>query len=230
MTAERKMISGIPALLWGEASDRLYIHVHGKMSRKEYAESFAAIAGENGYQTLSFDLPEHGERTDPGYRCDVWNGVRDLNAVADYAFSRWRHVSLYACSLGAYFALNAYAGRAIGNCLFQSPIVDMRWLVEHMMARAGVTPEQLECEKEIATPIDLLRWDYYQYIIAHPVSAWPIRTSILYAALDDLQPEASIRSFAEAFHAGVTVAPESRHPFMEPGDQPIVEKWIRDHL
>ena len=38
------IIEGIPAIIWGEASEKVYIHVHGKMSRKEYAEAFAEIA------------------------------------------------------------------------------------------------------------------------------------------------------------------------------------------
>ena len=97
-------IGSIPAVVWGSMSEKAYIHVHGKMSRKEYAEGFAAIADEKGYQTVSFDLPEHGDRAGGPDRCDVWNGIRDLNLIADYAFQRWTHVSLYACSLGAYFS------------------------------------------------------------------------------------------------------------------------------
>ena len=130
------------------------------MSRKEYADQFAIIAENNGYQVLRFDLPEHGERTDNSYRCDVWNGMYDLNAITDYVFGKWNHVSLFACSLGAYFALNAYVDRSFVKCLFQSPIVDMKWLVEHMMIWSGVTEKQLEEEKEIFMEIDTLRWDY----------------------------------------------------------------------
>ena len=229
MQMEKIEIAGIPAILWGDPSDRLYIHVHGKMSRKEYAESFAEIACEKGYQTLSFDLPDHGERIGQ-CRCDVWNGMRDLNAVADYAFDKWQHISLYACSLGAYFSLNTYADRPFEKCLFQSPVVDMLWLVEHMMLWSGVTPEQLEREKEIETQIDLLRWDYYQYILAHPVTAWPFPTEILYGELDDLQPETSVRTFADRFHAGLTISKGSRHPFMEPADAPVVRGWLKEHI
>ena len=64
MNKKQFNIDGIPAILWGKPSEKIYIHVHGKMSRKEYAEQFAKIAENKGYQTLSFDLPEHGERTD----------------------------------------------------------------------------------------------------------------------------------------------------------------------
>lgn len=102
MKTQKFMLGDIPAILWGEDSNKVYVHVHGKMSRKEYAESFAAIAETKGYQTLSFDLPEHGERTDPK-RCDVWSGVADLKTISDYAFANWERVSLYACSIGAYF-------------------------------------------------------------------------------------------------------------------------------
>ena len=224
------MICGIPSILWGIPSDRLYIYIHGKMSRKEYAESFAKIAEENGFQTLSFDLPQHGERTDDSYRCDVWNGITDLNIIADYAFANYSRISLFACSLGAYFALNTYAERKFEKCLFQSPIVDMEWLVKHMMLWSGVTEHRLEAEKEIETDIDLLRWDYYCYILSHPVKKWNISTAVLYGGKDNLQPQESIYDFAGRFGAKLTVSENSEHPFMAQTDVPIVEKWIRDNI
>ena len=61
-------------------------------------------------------------------------------------------------------------------------------------------------EGRIDTPIDALRWDYYQYILSHPVDAWPFKTSILYAGLDDLQPEESIRAFAQKYGADLTAS------------------------
>lgn len=71
MDAERCDIAGIPAVVWGDKSDRAYVYVHGKMSRKEYARDFARIARQKGFQTVSFDLPEHGERAgaDRGATC-----------------------------------------------------------------------------------------------------------------------------------------------------------------
>ena len=231
MIQERFTVSGIPAILWGAPSEKVYLHVHGKLSRKEYAEQFAAAAGRKGWQTLSFDLPEHGERagnhTD---RCDVWNGVRDLNRMADYVFARWPRAALYACSLGAYFSLNAYRDRQFEKCLFQSPILDMKWLVEQMMLQANVTPERLLQEGEIETPLDPLRWDYYQYILSHPVTAWPVPTAILYGGKDDLQPESAVRAFAERFGCGLTVSEMSGHAFLAPEDGPVVERWLEEHL
>lgn len=230
MKQEKMMINGIPAILWGEGSDKGYIYVHGKMSCKEYAETFAWIADEHGFQTLSFDLPEHGERVGTPARCDVWNGIHDLDTIADYAFERWQNVSLFACSLGAYFSLNAYGGRKLEKCLFKSPIVDMKWLVGNMMLWSGVTPEQLREQKEIATSIDTLRWDYYSYILEHTDYRWDIPTSILYAGRDDLQPEESVRGFALKHGCELTVSPDSLHPFMEEKDFPIVTEWVRAHI
>ena len=223
-------IEGIPAILWGKPSQKIYIHVHGKQSRKEYAEDFAKIAEKKGYQTISFDLPEHGERTDSHYRCDVWNGVKDLNIIADYVFPRWNRVSLFACSLGAYFSLSAYADRPFEKCLFQSPIADMEWLVRHMMQWSGVSENDLFEKGEIMTDIDLLRWDYFQYILSHPITRWDIPTRILYGARDNLQPQESIEAFAEKFGADLTISEQSEHPFMAEFDREIVDKWLYENI
>lgn len=225
MKTQKSMLDDIPSILWGEDSNKVYVHVHGKMSRKEYAESFAAIAETKGCQTLSFDLPEHGERTD-SKRCDVWDGISDLRTISDYAFANWERVSLYACSIGAYFSLNAYNTMPFEKALFQSPIVDMERLVKNMMLWSGVTEAELESKKEIPSPVDTLRWDYYQYIISHPITQWNIQTAILYGGKDNLQPEESVRAFAEKFGCSLTVSENSEHPFMAQSDALIVENWL----
>ncbi len=222
-------INGIPALLWGGPSDQLYLFVHGKMSSKEAAAPFAAIAAEKGYQTLSFDLAQHGERTDDA-KLDVFGGIRDLTLAADYAFSRWKRVSLYACSIGAYFSLQAYGERPFEKALFQSPITDMAYLVARMMQWFSVTPEMLRKKGVIDTPIDPLRWDYYQYIQAHPTEKWPIPTAVLYGGRDEMQSREVVETFCRRFHGKLTVSPDSEHPFMSAGDEKIVEAWLRENV
>lgn len=230
MLADRVEISGIPALIWGEPSERVYLCVHGKMSSKESAEGIARIAAHRGYQTISFDLPQHGERKGETQRCDVWNGMHDLTVIGDYVFRRWKEVSLYACSLGAYFSLNAYSGYSFKRCLFQSPILDMEYLIRQMFLWFGISEERLAREKEIDTPIDLMSWDYFQYVLAHPVSRWNSPVSILYGGKDNLQPLAAIQDFAGRFAGEITLAPDSEHAFMGEGDAQIVEQWLRDCL
>lgn len=230
MRTQKIKINEIPAIIWGEQSDKLYIHVHGKMSRKEYAQSFAQIAQRKGYQTLSFDLPGHGERINTDYRCDIWNGMHDLSAVYDYAFSNWSDISLFACSIGAYFSLNTYADRSFTKCLFQSPIVNMEYLIRQMFVWFDVTEERLKSEKEIVTPIDIMSWDYYRYVLEHPIQKWDSPTSILYAGKDNLQSAEVIRDFADKHHCNLTVSQNSEHPFMQSEDIKIVSDWLYENI
>ena len=230
MVTVKLKISGIPAMIWGEKSDKVYLHVHGKMSRKEYAEDFARIAQEKGYQTLSFDLPMHGERAAEQTRCDIWNGVHDLKQIGAYAFSNWKEVSLAACSLGAFFSLHAYPLLEFQNCLFQSPILDMEYLIRQMMAWFGITQERFAAEQEIETPVDTMSWAYYQYVKTHPVSRWEIPTHILYGAKDHMQSRAVVEAFAKQHGCKLTVSENSEHPFMAEADRQIVADWLYGNI
>lgn len=223
---EKFVVEGIPAVLWGEPSDKIYIYVHGKQGYKEYAEAFAKIAEDKGYQTLSFDLPKHGERKDKPEPCDIWQGIEDLEKIAAFAFGKWQNVNLFACSIGAFFALHAYADKPFTKCLFQSPIIDMSWLIKQMMLWFAVSEARLEQEKKVATPFETLDWDYYQYVLQHPINKWPFPTEILYAGKDNLQPVEVIEAFGERFGAGLAVSPNSEHPFMGPEDGAIVHEWL----
>lgn len=230
MVAERIEIHGIPALIWGAPSDKAYLCVHGKMSSKESAEGIARIAAQRGYQTISFDLPQHGERKGEVRRCDIWNGNRDLTIVGDYVLRHWEDVSLYACSLGAYFSLHAYRDHRFSRCLFQSPILDMEHLIRQMFMWFDISEERLEREKEIDTPIDRMSWEYFQYVLSHPVTKWGSPTHILYGAKDDLQSLSVVQAFAHRFGCELTVSANSEHPFMSADDFLIVDQWLHDHV
>lgn len=230
MIRYRIEIGGIPAVVWGDASEKVWLCVHGKMSSKEAFEDLASIAAKRGYQTIAFDLPQHGERKAEAARCDIWNGIRDLSTVCDYVFRRWKRVSLYGCSLGAYFSLHVCAGRGFEKCLFQSPVLDMEYLIHQMMRWFDISEERLRREREIDTPIDLMSWDYYQYVLAHPILLWDIPTEILFGGRDDLQTIEIVRSFVDRFGGSVTLSEDSMHPFMEEKDIPIVRKWLSDHI
>jgi len=51
-------ISNIPAVLWGEKSEKVFIAVHGNMSNKEDAviQILAEEANRKGYQVLSLSM------------------------------------------------------------------------------------------------------------------------------------------------------------------------------
>lgn len=73
-------IEDIPATLWGEEREDLVIAVHGNLSHKQdtIIQLLADVAVKRGFQVLSFDLPEHGDRKDEGIPCKVQSCVSDL--------------------------------------------------------------------------------------------------------------------------------------------------------
>lgn len=223
-------IGKIPVIIWGAKSDKIYIYVHGKKDNKESAESLAIIAESKGYQTISFDLPEHGERKDENYRCDIFNGIFDLKQIGSYVFANWKDVSLFACSLGAYFSLQAYKNNIFHKCLFLSPIVDMEYLIKRMFLWFDVTEEMLFIKREILTPIDILSWDYYQYIKNNPIVKWNSCTYILYGGKDNLQSLQVIKNFAMFNHVILTISKHSEHSFIKNEDDEVVKKWLCNNL
>lgn len=226
MNTTKIYIGKIPAIIWGKKSDKIYIYVHGKMSYKETAESFAKIAESKGYQTISFDLPEHGERKNEEERCDIWNGIRDLTEISNYVFQNWKSVSLFACSIGVFFSLHAYADKKFENCLFQSPILNMKYLIQQMFIWFDITEEILREEKEISTPVDILSWDYYQNVKEHPADVWNAPTHILYGEKDNLQSLSVMEQFVHSNHCRITISENSEHAFMGSEDDEIINQWL----
>lgn len=230
MSNKKTHVNNIPTIIWGEKSEKVYIYIHGKMSNKESAEQFAKIANSKGYQTISFDLPEHGERIDKNYRCDIWNGIADLTKIADYVYVNWKTVSLYGCSLGAFFSLYAYRNQIFEKVLFQSPIVNMEYLIHQMFTWFGVTEEELQEKHEISTPIDILSWKYYSYIKEHPIEEWSFSTNILYGGKDNMQSMEVMKKFCNRFQCHLTISENSEHPFMVKEDEEIVCQWLMEYI
>lgn len=216
MLKNRIEIKNIPALVWGEKSDRVFIAVHGNMSNKEdrVIRILAEEAERKGYQTLSFDLPEHGERASDGVVCKVQNCVKDLRGVFEYARGNWPNISLFACSMGAYFSLLEYKEESLNQALFLSPVVDMQRIIANMMTWFNVNEEQLKEKKEIQTPIgQTLYWDYYCYVNENPIIKWKTETSILYGAKDSLCERDRIDAFVNKFGCRLEVFGEGEHFF-----------------
>ena len=107
MYKKELLIENIPAVLWGEKSSKLFIAVHGNMSNKSDTPIviLAEEAVPHGYQVLSFDLPKHGDRINEPTLCKVQKCVSDLLKVMEYAKTISSEISLFACSMGAFFSL-----------------------------------------------------------------------------------------------------------------------------
>ena len=156
MKTKRINIGNIPSIIWGEKANKVFIAVHGNMSNKEddVIKIFAEKVISRGYQLLSFDLPEHGERKDDtNYLCKVQNCVKDLKQIIEYAKANFEEINIWACSMGAYFSLLAYKDENIKQCIFLSPIVNMKVIIDNMMLWSNTTEEELKEKQEIKTDI-----------------------------------------------------------------------------
>ena len=231
MKQERLLIGRIPSIVWGEPSESVWIHVHGKMSNKENAADFAAIAQERGFQTLSFDLPEHGERMDNAEKLVPWEVLPELQGVLSYVKQHWQSVSLYAVSIGAYFSLLFFSHEHFANCLFLSPILDMVALIEKMMGWAAVSPEQLQLKKEIPTDFgEVLSWAYYTYAKEHPINTWNSPTAMLYAGQDNLTDRRTVIDFADIFGCSLQIYEDGEHWFHTDEQLAVLRKWEKTYL
>ena len=219
----------IPAVLYGDSSEKLFLFIHGKMGCKEEASYFAEIICPKGYQVLSIDLPGHGERADEMERFVPWEVVPELQAVHDYAKEHWKSVSLYANSIGAYFSLLAFQNVKLEKSLFVSPILDMEKLIRDMMGWAGVTPEQLKAAGEIPTAFgETLSWKYLTYATENRITKWDSPTAILYAGQDHLTARQTVDDFARQFGCAVTVMENGEHWFHTEEQLSVLDAWLQN--
>ena len=200
------------------------------MSNKE-DEVIKILANEvvdKGYQLLSFDLPEHGERKmDTSYLCKVQNCVKDLEKVIEYAKARYNEINIWACSMGAYFSLLAYKKENIKQCIFLSPVVDMKTIINNMMLWSNTTEEELKEKQEIKTNFgQTLYWDYYKYVVENPITNWDKETYILYGNKDNMQNETIIKKFSNDFNCKLSILENGEHYFHTDEQLNYYENWL----
>ena len=230
MKKERIRINGIPSIIWGEKSNKVYIAVHGNMSNKEDdgIRIVAEKAVSRGYQILSFDLPEHGERKDDtNYLCKVQNCVKDLKQIIEYAKKNYEEINLWACSMGAYFSLISYKDEDIKNSVFLSPVVNMKIIINNMMLWSNTTEKALEEKLEIKTDFgQTLYWDYYKYVKENPIINWNKKTFVLYGNKDNLQDENIIKDFCNKFNCELSILENGEHYFHTEEQLEFYKNWI----
>lgn len=231
MKQQKFDISGVPAILWGERADGVYLYVHGQGGSKEEAASFAERAAPRGWQVLSIDLPEHGERKNGTASLDPWHAVPELEQLLAYAGQRWGRLALFANSIGAWFSMQALQGAALENCLFVSPILDMDRLIRNMMGWTHVTEAQLRERQTVETDFgQTLSWEYFCWVKAHPIVKWDAPTHILYAGRDNLSERGVVEEFTRRFGCRLTIMENGEHWFHTPEQLAVLEQWIKDSL
>lgn len=230
MKIKRIKINDIPSIIWGEKSNKVFIAVHGNMSNKE--DEVIKILAENvvskGYQLLSFDLPEHGERKEnTNYLCKVQNCVKDLNSIMEYTKENYNEVNLWACSMGAYFSLLAYKNEKIKQCVFLSPVVNMKTIIDNMMLWSNTTEKELKEKQEVKTDFgQTLYLDYYKYVKDNPITNWNKKTYILYGNKDNMQNEDIIKNFSNKFNCDLSILDGGEHYFHTEEQLKFYKEWL----
>lgn len=230
METKRIKINNIPSIIWGEKSSKVFIAIHGNMSNKEdkVIEILANKVTNKGYQLISFDLPEHGERKiDTNYLCKVQNCVNDLKQIIEYAKVNYNEINIWACSIGAYFSLLAYKDEDLKQCLFLSPVVNMKIIIENMMLWSNTTEKELNEKQEIKTDFgQTLYWDYYLYVKENPITNWNKKTYILYGNKDNMQNESIIKDFSNEFNCDLTILKNGEHYFHTEEQLNFYNDWL----
>ena len=101
MRAEPFSLGGMPALRWGRPSRQGILYLHGQGGSKAEAAFFAAAAAVAGWQTVSVDLPGHGDRESEAAALVPWQVVPELRCALAELRGRWDRVGLFGSSLGA---------------------------------------------------------------------------------------------------------------------------------
>lgn len=225
MKIEKFSIAHIPAVLYGEQSQRIFLFVHGQDGNKEEAKRFARLAVPMGWQVLSVDLPEHGERTDAA-KLLPWIVLPELQRVMQWMRKRWNQIAVHATSIGAWFCLLALERESIECYLLVSPLVDMENMIQNMMQWAHVTEAQLQQEREIPTSFgQTLSWEYLCWVREHSVQVSCNNIHILYGEQDELIPQAVIHDFAQKHTCTLTVVKDGEHWLHTPEQLNAMEVW-----
>ena len=141
MAIEKRTVKilGILATIWGTGSKKVYIYLHGQGGNKEEASLLASIVCAQGWQVVSFDLPQHGERTQEEVSFVPWHIIPELHHILRYVKQHWTVHALFANSIGAWFSMLSFANEKFSHGLFVSPILDMKYLISNLMQQADVT-------------------------------------------------------------------------------------------
>ena len=227
----RIQINETPAIIWGAPSNKLYLYIHGQGGCKEEAKTFSAIVCQRGWQVLSIDLPKHGDRKSEAVSFEPWNIIPELSMVMEYARCQWEDISLFANSIGAWFSMLSFQNEHIMNCLFVSPVLDMKHLISNMMNWANVSEERLKTECIIPTDFgQTLSWEYWEYVLAHPITVWKTPTKILYGENDHLIERSIVDQFVCRNNCELTVMENGEHWFHTEQQLEVLSKWITTSL
>ena len=193
----------------------LVIYIHGKGGNADEANHYKALFP--NCDVIGFD-----------YKAETpWDAKQEFSAYFDAVAANYDEVVLIANSIGAFFSMNALAGKRIKQALFISPIVNLEKLIYNMMQWANVSEDELREKGEIATAFgETLSWKYLCYVRENPIR-WNIPTHILYGSADNLTDLETMREFAQKIGTLLTIMQGGEHWFHTDEQMEFLDRWIK---
>lgn len=178
-------IAGIPAVLYGKRSRKVYLYVHGKTAAQRGCplcpHSLPGRLAGSGCRSAGARHPKKqpGKAGAVGGYPGVASGLRpDAAGMEADSCVRGQHRCVVCHA--------ALQTQTPEKALLVSPVVDMEKLILDLMQQAGVTEEQLHAAGEIPTAMgETLSWPYLCWVREHPLH-WKVPTQVLYADTDPL--------------------------------------------
>ncbi len=194
------------------------LYIHGKGGSAEEADRYKEIC--SAYDLYGLDY----KGTTP------WETKEEILQGYEALCKSYNSVLLMANSIGAYFSMNALAGKALERAFFISPIVNMEQLILDMMMWAGVTEAELRERNEIKTALgETLSWNYLCYVRENPI-VWNTPTDILYAGKDNLTAYETISKFAKDTGSSLVIMQEGEHWFHTEEQLAFLDDWLRKSI
>ena len=193
---------------------KLVIYIHGKGGNADEAYHYKPLFPD--YDVIGFD-----------YKSETpWVAKQEFSAYFDSVAANYDEVVLIANSIGAFFSMNAFAGKCIKQALFISPVVNLEKLICNMMQWANVSEDELREKGEIETNFgETLSWKYLCYVRENPIQ-WNIPTHILYGSNDNLTDLETMQDFAQKVDASLTIMQGGEHWFHTDEQMDFLDRWI----
>ena len=198
-------------------SEKKILYVHGMGGSAAEAEQYGSILGR---EVIGLDYNDY---TPWITKETVLEKYRELKGAG-------AEIEVIANSIGAWFTMLALGQEEVSRASFISPMVDMVKFITDMMAREGVSEEELREKGEIPTKFGQpLSWEYLTFVREHPLT-WKVPTAVLYGSQDHLVSYETIRAFTEGHAMKLTVMEGGEHWFHTPEQMAFLTQWLKENM
>lgn len=156
--------------------------------------------------------------------------VRELKLMYEYVQPHAREISLFGCSMGAYFELLTFADSDIKQVFFLSPVTDMERIINNLMKYCNINEQQFREKITVENDIETLYFPYYEYIKNHPITKWQHKTYILRGEMDTLCEYPYVKDFSDKFGCELTEQKDGEHWFHTESQLEFFRLWLSNRL